>query len=55
MEQEIEKLSFFQSENCDDVEDYIRENVTDLASARTYLIELSKAFLGLLKVVEKRL
>jgi hypothetical protein len=36
-----------------DVEDYINANVTDLASARTYIIRLSKVVLALAKIADK--
>jgi hypothetical protein len=36
-----------------DVEDYINTNVTDLPSARTYIIRLSKVVLALAKIIDK--
>jgi hypothetical protein len=36
-----------------EVEDYINTNVTDLPSARTYIIRLSKVVLALVKIVDK--
>jgi len=45
----MEWLSWLSGKSYQDVEDYINTNVTDLASARTYLIRLSKILLALIK------
>lgn len=45
----IESLSY------NELETYIQDNVTDLASAKQYLIKLSKVVLALGKVVNRRL
>jgi hypothetical protein len=36
------------------VETYIMNNVTDLASARTYLIKLSKVVLAIIKIMDRK-
>ena len=50
----LERLHWLVSKDYGQVEDYITANVTDLASARAYLIDLSKIVLALIKVSKTR-
>ena len=48
-----EKLMWLSTKSYQEVEDYIMANVTDLPSARDYLIDLSKTVLAIIKTAKE--